>query len=451
MRAIRAATHPGVAWGNLFGVPWARRWGGVILAAALAAGLAAAAPAPVPASASAPAAGLDVSAIRSEQAAVVTQRHQQAIDLAQLAVAETGQSVANDQAALAGDRRAAAYAEGTRQAARSKLGSDQSALAVAVVQQQAAHARLAADRNRLRSIATALYTGEITNPQPASVQQLEANQQAVIDTGELEVVAGVVVKTFHVDVATSALRDRRRADLTAAVDRDMNTVQTASSAAAGAEATAQRASVQLVADEQRAATAAGELSAAQAALRGDLTAVAGPASTGLTVMGAPALDATQLVDWYQSNGYVDLTPAPVDQLAAWYVQDGEREGVRGDLAFAQAVLETGGFSSPDSVNLNNYAGIGHCDTCAAGWQFPSPQGGVDGQLQLLRIFAGGIAPQPIAPVVAALAPGKQSRSGCCSTWESLTGVWATDPTYGAQILGIYNAMLQFASSSGVPA
>ena len=54
------------------------------------------------------------------------------------------------------------------------------------------------------------------------------------------------------------------------------------------------------------------------------------------------------------------------------------------MAFAQAVLETGGFSSPDAVDLNNYAGIGHCDTCGQGWAFPSPQAGVLGQLQLLR-------------------------------------------------------------------
>jgi hypothetical protein len=120
--------------------------------------------------------------------------------------------------------------------------------------------------------------------------------------------------------------------------------------------------------------------------------------------------------------------------------------VRGDVAFAQAILETGGFSSPDAVNLNNYAGIGHCDTCSTGWAFPSPRGGVDGQLQLLQIFAGGTPPDPIAPVLAALVPSKESSLGCCSTWEALTGVWATDPTYGSQILSIYQQMLQFASS-----
>ncbi len=48
----------------------------------------------------------------------------------------------------------------------------------------------------------------------------------------------------------------------------------------------------------------------------------------------------------------------------------------------------------------------------------------------------------------ALTPAQEGRSGCCQTWESLTGIWATDPTYGAQILSIYQEMLAFAARSG---
>jgi flagellum-specific peptidoglycan hydrolase FlgJ len=39
---------------------------------------------------------------------------------------------------------------------------------------------------------------------------------------------------------------------------------------------------------------------------------------------------------------------------------------------------------------------------------------------------------------------QQHEAGCCPSVESLTGVWATDPTYGRQILSIYQSILDFA-------
>jgi hypothetical protein len=172
----------------------------------------------------------------------------------------------------------------------------------------------------------------------------------------------------------------------------------------------------------------------------------------LSLLGGAALTADQLVGWFNSQGFADLTSAPVTDLARWYIQAGAQEGIRGDVAFAQAVLETGGFSSPDAVGLSNFAGIGHCDSCATGWGFPSPQAGVIGQVQLLRIFAdAGATPAGApAPVLADLTPARQGRAGCCSTVEALTGVWATDPGYAQQILEIYGQVLSSALAAPAP-
>lgn len=397
-------------------------------------------------------AAVTASTIASEQAAVVTARHQGAIGVAELALASAGRAVDSDRSTLAVDQSAAAQAAATRSAALDRLGSDKAALTSAIAAQQAAESRLAQDRSQLRAIATALYTGEITNPQPASLRQLEADQQAVIDSGEIEVVAGVVVRNLRTDRSDAAEDGRLRRRRAAAVASDEEVAAGATQTAAAASARAGSDAAALAVDESRSAAAARQLSAARAELQADLAAVAGPAAAGgLSVVGAPALDAGQLASWFSFEGYADLTAAPVRQLAAWYVDDGRREGVRGDVAFAQAVLETGGFSSPDAVELNNYAGIGHCDTCASGWTFPSPHDGVDGQLELLQIFSGGSAPDPMAPVLAALVPAQEARRGCCSSWQSLTGIWATDPTYGSQILGIYQQMLEFAAGRGAAA
>lgn len=402
--------------------------------------------APVGAAPAAAAAGL-----RAEQDMVVARNHQGAIDLAQLAVSETAATVAGDQAAVASDQAVQERAAGALVAASARLSVDHAALVAATAHRRQADATVAADRTRLRAIAIGMYTGALTNPQPASLRELEAEQQQVIDAAEVGLVAKVVDADLHSDLAADrrAVASERAAAGRVVADRSQLAAATRTEEDAAARTTRDRAG--LASDSGRLAAADRQLAIAEAQLAVALRAVAGPPSAPngqLSLLGGSALDAAQMVAWYQAQGYVDLTTAPIAQLAAWYLQAGAEEGVRGDVAFAQAVLETGGFSSPDAVGLSNFAGIGHCDTCAAGWRFPSPAGGVLGQVQLLRIFAAGGppprgAPGPVLPVLTA---SKQMRSGCCATVESLTGVWATDPTYGSQILAIYASMLEGALS-----
>ena len=131
---------------------------------------------------------------------------------------------------------------------------------------------------------------------------------------------------------------------------------------------------------------------------------------------------------------------PIEFLAEWYIDEGLQEGVRGDIAFVQAVLETGGFTNIDSVFVNNYAGIGHCDTCPRGFSFKSPQGGVRAQIQLLKSYALK-KPSYANPLVD---PRLHGPAGCCPTWGDLTRKWATAPTYGPRIMAIYTDLMGYA-------
>ncbi len=397
-----------------------------------------------PASAASGGPEAEVAAIAADQQAVVRQSHQLPISEARFLVDQLDSVVTADQQALNGATSEASAAAARLRDAGVRLAGDTAALGAANVALDADRVRLAADRRALRSIAVGMYTGQLTNPQPTSLRALEAEQQKVIDAAEVETVTGVVFGHLRRDLTTEAAARRQRDDLLGRLRTDRVQVGAAQQDRSAALARSQEATAALAGDQEQLAGARARLAAARNALTVDLGALTGPvpASSGLSLIGGSALDAAQLVTWYRNQGYVDLTPAPIAQLAGWYLQAGSQEGIRGDVAFAQAVLETGGFSSPDSVLYNNYAGIGHCDTCATGWKFPSPHGGVLGQTQLLRIFADGNPPSGgPGPVLAALAPGRQGRRACCPTWESLTGVWASDPTYGTQILGIYQQML----------
>jgi hypothetical protein len=397
----------------------------------------------------------DLHVIRSDQNSVVTQAAQPAIDLALLALIESQSAVAQARLAATGAQARVVSTGAAEVAARNRLTQDRSSLRLAAGDDQRAQADLAKDRARLRSIALGLYTGAITGPTPDVLTSLPTSQEAAIDSGIANVVAETVVKGFTTDLTVSSKAGRRHRHMTSTVASDQQHMAKATDAAATAAALVPPATAKLTAAERLASADQRRLVGARTKLGATLAALTGPASAtadGLSLMGPAALDAGQLVAWYNDQGYVDLTASTITQLATWYLHAGALEGIRGDVAFAQAVLETGGFSSPDSVDLNNYAGIGHCDSCAAGWGFPSPQAGVTGQMQLLRIFAGaGPAPSGApAPVLPALTPARQGRSGCCPTWESLTGVWATDPSYGTDILTLYEGMLMQAATPKSP-
>ena len=395
------------------------------------------------------------SGIQTEQRNVVAAEHQGPLALARLGVAQFDAAVTHDSQALAADRAAQAEAAARATQAAGRLTTDEQVLSRAITALAEAEARLQGDRAQLRAIAIGMYTGALTNPQPTSLRQLEAEQTQIIDAAEVGVVAGVVDGHVHADVATATSDARARTEDADQVAADRSSKARADEDATNAAARTGSDEKALASDQAALGQANHRLDAEEAALASALASVSGPTSTPagqLSLLGGAALTSSELVGWYHSQGYVDMTTAPIDQLAAWYIQAGVQEGVRGDVAFAQAVLETGGFSSPDAVYLSNFAGIGHCDTCAAGWAFPTPQAGVLGHVQLLRIFADqgagpADAPPPVLPV---LVPAKQMSAGRCPTVESLTGVWATDPTYGQQILLIYGEMLGYALSNGPP-
>lgn len=168
---------------------------------------------------------------------------------------------------------------------------------------------------------------------------------------------------------------------------------------------------------------------------------------GPTILGPTVLEAEDLVAWYRTHYRADPPVAPVTTLITTYLDVAEQEGVTGDIAFAQAILETGGFRSQHARGFN-FAGIGAFDRCApgCGFRFDSLEEGVRAHLQLLRAYADpGLTSAQLAT-----APDRRVRPedvdvrGCCPRWTALTGVWASDPSYDRKVLGIYRLMVETA-------
>lgn len=173
-------------------------------------------------------------------------------------------------------------------------------------------------------------------------------------------------------------------------------------------------------------------------------------AAGEPVMGPNTLTADQMVAWFDAQSYRSrLANTSVAELARMYLEEGAAEGVRGDFAFAQAVVETGGFAAAGD---NNYSGLGWCDSCARGVVFPTPRDGVRGQIQLLLNYAdaGSRAAglhNPLSPYVwrSDAAFDTYFAKGWAPTWSDMGhGNWATDPNYASKVIGVYRSMAAFA-------
>lgn len=175
-------------------------------------------------------------------------------------------------------------------------------------------------------------------------------------------------------------------------------------------------------------------------------ASAGAATTATPIMGTPVLIAEQLAAWYESTGH---TPRLADgltvtELARLFIEEGVNEGVRGDVAFAQSMFETGflAFSGAVPPRTHNYAGIGAPNDTA---HFPDARTGVRAQIQHLRAYGDptvgmtGTAQPLVDPRFDLVNP-----KGQASTFEALSERWAPGPDYGEKVVAIFGRILDHA-------
>lgn len=390
---------------------------------------------------------VDFASLHDEQIEVLTRNYQTGVMQADTALNSATEALSSDRAALTTDVSSAAAAAAEAAAATTSLVANTAAHLAAVTAHTMALSTLGTDRSRLAQVAVALYIG--SSPQVPNIvgdltdAEAAADGQIYLSINRHELSTLVVGDTANVASTTSTERE-----LSAAMTRNYAVLSAATTAGQAAQATVSRTTTEVNRDQMVVAAAGHALKVAQQAQTTALAAIGPPGADGSpTILGTPVLEPAELAGWYNAGYYLDLTAARIVQMAAWYVSEGRAEDVRGDVAFAQAIVETGGFGSPDAISFNNYAGVGHCDSCATGLDFPSPEGGVRGQIQLLRIFAsppGTPLTQPA--IIPAVAPGGQFRGGCCPSWQSLTGTWATDPNYGNAVLTTYKSMLDYALS-----
>lgn len=139
---------------------------------------------------------------------------------------------------------------------------------------------------------------------------------------------------------------------------------------------------------------------------------------------------------------------PVLDMIPLYLSEGEAEGIRGDIAFAQSCLETGNFAfSGSAVTLeqNNFCGLGVTQRGKSGLSFDTPQLGIRAQVQHLKAYAStdALVNEKTDPRFRYVTRGCAPYLEWLGQKENPQGKgWATGEKYGEKILTILKAILE---------
>jgi hypothetical protein len=161
------------------------------------------------------------------------------------------------------------------------------------------------------------------------------------------------------------------------------------------------------------------------------------------IMGTPVVSAAKMAAFVKRE---NPNAPDIDEIAAAFIEVGNKYGIRGDIAFCQSIVETGWFKynsgtavTPDQ---HNYGGLGVTQKGMKGNIFPTVGEGVTAQIQHLYGYATN-APVPAGEKIVDQRfeiLERYGKRGTAPHWQDLSGVWAGDREYGNKILAIYHQL-----------
>jgi hypothetical protein len=157
------------------------------------------------------------------------------------------------------------------------------------------------------------------------------------------------------------------------------------------------------------------------------------------IMGASQTTVNQMVaNWNAVQKtypavYASKGAATINDFCALVLLEANREGVRAEILFAQAMKETGWLQFGGSVKVEqcNFGGLGATSPTVGGAVFPDVQTGLRAQAQHLKAYA---STEPLATTCVDPRFNLVSPRGVAPYIEQLNGRWAVPGTnYGEDI------------------
>lgn len=174
----------------------------------------------------------------------------------------------------------------------------------------------------------------------------------------------------------------------------------------------------------------------------------GVVTEGQPIMGASRHTAAQMVAYYKAMGKTYPTSAlgrggasSIEMFCAILCEEAAAEGVRAEVVFAQAMLETAWLQFGGDVRVEqfNFAGIGATGGGVPGNSFADVRTGLRAQVQHLKAYASTAALNNpcVDPRFSYV-----SR-GCAPTIEKLSNKWAASSTYGEDMKRAMNGLSSY--------
>ena len=150
----------------------------------------------------------------------------------------------------------------------------------------------------------------------------------------------------------------------------------------------------------------------------------------------------QMVNYIKKRNPNTKLNCTVEQLVNLYYVEGDREGIRPDIALCQAIKETGvwGYGGDVIPEQNNYCGLGTTGGGVKGAFFETPQLGVRAHIQHLLAYTSKRPPKVeiVDPRYELIEKFRPQIFGKLTKWTELNGVWAVPGYhYGEDILNLW--------------
>ena len=163
-----------------------------------------------------------------------------------------------------------------------------------------------------------------------------------------------------------------------------------------------------------------------------------------TIMGEGDVTLNQMISYYQSNAtypsfYANSDAPTLKKYCQLYISECEAEGVKVEVAFAQAMKETNflKYGGDVSIEQYNFAGIGATGGGEPGCSFANVQTGIRAQVQHLKAYASedALVNDVVDPRFKYVKRGIAPYVEWLGIKDNPNGVgWATDPGYGYDIV-----------------
>ena len=163
-----------------------------------------------------------------------------------------------------------------------------------------------------------------------------------------------------------------------------------------------------------------------------------------SILGRAMATEEQCVNFLLSKNPSPKLSVSPEELVSLYYEEASREGVRPDVAFAQALHETGFFAYGGTVipEQNNYCGLGTTSSTVKGHFFPTARMGVRAHIQ--HIIAYATSRMPVEDLVDPRFQKARNAYGSLgiTTWTGLNGRWAVPGIgYGDKIMNYFRQIL----------